>query len=77
MRPALAILLLVLVSGAASAQQTFDAKARRYKCLPSNGSCSLVPPRAVQLQPVPGQRRRPSPPYVPCGSRCDLLDRMK
>jgi hypothetical protein len=30
------------------------------------------------LKPLPVMRRRPQPPpYVPCGSRCDLLDRMK
>jgi hypothetical protein len=67
------MLLLVLIAVAASAQQTFDAKGRRYQCQPGGGSCGLLPRRGV---PLPDQRRQP-PPYVPCGSRCDLLDRMK
>jgi hypothetical protein len=71
------MLLLVLIVIAASAQQTFAAKGRRYQCLPGNRSCSLLPPRGVPSQPLPDQHRPRPPPYVPCGSRCDLLDRMK
>jgi hypothetical protein len=68
------MLLLVPIAVAAWAQQTFDVKGRRYQCQPGSGSCSLLPRRAV---PLPDQRRQRPPPYVPCGSRCDLLDRMK
>jgi hypothetical protein len=70
------MLLLMLIAGAALAQQTFDAKGRRYPCPPGNRSCSLLPPRGA---PLPSLRRpRPTPPKVEeCGSRCDLLDRMK
>jgi hypothetical protein len=35
-RLALAALIAVLLSGAAEAQWTFDAKGRRYPCLPSD-----------------------------------------
>jgi hypothetical protein len=76
-RIALAMLLLVLITGAASAQRTFDAKGPRYQCPPGDGPCSLPRPQRVPLQALPHQRRQQLPPYVPCGSRCDLLDRMK
>ena len=75
-RLALVMLLLVLIAGAASAQRTFDAKDRRSQC-PPGGPCSLPRPQGVPLQALPHQRRQQLPPYVPCGSRCDLLDRMK
>jgi hypothetical protein len=83
MRLALTVLILSLLIGmavnaAALAQYTFDAKGRRYKCLPGDWSCTVLPPPGAPLQPLPAERRRPAhTPYVPCGSRCDLLDRMK
>jgi hypothetical protein len=74
----IAALLVLLLSGAAQAQYTFDTKGRRYPCLPGDWSCSVLPPPGAPLRPLPAERRRPAPPpYVPCGSRCDLLDRMK
>jgi hypothetical protein len=75
MRFALAVLILLLLSGAAEAQYTLDATGGRYKCVTS---CTVMPPPGAPLQPLSAERRRPAPPpYVPCGSRCDLLDRMK
>jgi hypothetical protein len=80
MKVALAALMLVLLATAASAQYTFDAKGRRYKCLPGDWSCTVLPPPGAPLQPLPlrDNGRRPLPPPVDqCGTRCDLLDRMK
>ena len=72
----LAALMLVVLTGAASAQYTFDAKGRRYPCLPGDWSCTVLPP--APLQPLSAPRPRPTPPKVEeCGSRCDLLERMK
>jgi hypothetical protein len=70
----LATLMLVALTGAASVQYSFDAKGRRYPCLPGDWSCTVLPPPGA---PLPAKRRPQPPPYVPCGSRCDLLDRMK
>ena len=78
MKLALAMLVLLLLTQSASAQYTFDAKGRRYKCLPGDWSCSVLPPPGAPLQPL--RRPRPRPPSTTveeCGSRCDLLDRMK
>ena len=78
MRVALAALIVMLLSGAAEAQYALDAKGRRYQCLPGDWSCSGLPPPGTQVW---GVQRRASrhhpPPFTPCGSRCDLLDRMK
>jgi hypothetical protein len=81
-RVALAALIVMLLAGEAEAQYALDAKGRRYQCLPGDRSCTLLP-QPAPLQPLPERgrtvdapRQRP-PPYVPCGSRCDLLDRMK
>jgi hypothetical protein len=68
--------MLVLLTGAAFAQYTFDAKGRRYKCATGDWSCTVLPPPGAPLQPL--RRPRPTPPKIEeCGSRCDLLDRMK
>jgi hypothetical protein len=77
-RLALAMLIVALLTGAASAQYTFDAKGRRYKCVPGEWSCFVLPPPRAPAQPLTDTRRAP-PPRQPdtCGSRCDLLDRMK
>ena len=59
-----------------SDQYTLDAKGRRYKCLPGDRSCTVLPPPGAPLQPL--RRPKQTPPRVEeCGSRCDLLDRMK
>jgi hypothetical protein len=79
-RLALTVLILALLTGAAAAQWRFDAKGRRYQCLQGDWSCSVLPPPGAPLQPLPERRTRSDtarPPYVPCGSRCELLDRMK
>jgi hypothetical protein len=78
-RLALDALLLMLLTGVASAQVMLDAKGRRHQCLPGDWSCSVVAPPRAPLQSFPDQRRpRPTPPKIDeCGSRCDLLDRMK
>ena len=78
MRFTLATLGLVLITGAAEAQATLDAKGRRYQCLSGDWSCTVLPPPGAPLQPLSAPRPRPPPPKVEeCGSRCDLLDRMK
>jgi len=79
-RLALSALILALLTTAASAQYALDAKGRRYKCLPGDWSCSVLPPPGAPLQPLPRTRSeatRPLPQPDQCGSRCDLLDRMK
>jgi hypothetical protein len=77
MRVALGALIVVLLTAAAAAQYTFDAKGRRYECLPGDWGCTVLPPPGAPLQPLPAERRRPVQPPVPCGTRCDPLDRMK
>ena len=77
MKVALAALIVVLLSGAAEAQWTFDAKGRRYHCLPGDWSCSVLPPPGAPLRGVQPRAMRHAPPFMPCGARCDLLDRMK
>jgi len=73
-----ALLIALAVNTAALAQYTFDAKGKRYRCANGDWSCTVLPPPGAPLQPLSDQRRRSAPPpYVPCGSRCDLLDRMK
>jgi hypothetical protein len=68
-------LIALAANTAALAQYVLDAKGRRYRCLPGDWSCTVLPPSA-QVQPL--RRPRPRPPKVEeCGSRCDLLDRMK
>jgi hypothetical protein len=71
------VILVLLSSGAAQAQYTLDAKARRHHCLPGDSSCRVLPPPGAPLQPLRERDRRQPPPYVPCGTRCDLLDHMK
>jgi hypothetical protein len=73
-----ALLIALTANPVALAQYTFDAKGRRYPCVTGDWSCQVLPPPGAPLQPLPVERRRPQPPpYAPCGSRCDLLDRMK
>ncbi len=78
-RLALGAVLLVLLSGSAQAQHVLDAKGRRYQCAPYDRRCSVRPPPGARLQALlDQQRQRPRPPKTEeCGSRCDLLDRMK
>jgi len=81
-------MIVALLTGAAFPQYALDAKGRRYKCRPGHQSCSMVqPPRATRERGLTPDARRLSPPApygLPgttpvdsCGSRCDLLDRMK
>jgi len=75
------LLIAVAANTAALAQYVFDAKGRPYKCLPGDWSCSVLPPPGAPLPPLT-DRRPVVRPYVqptpdPCGTRCDLLDRMK
>jgi hypothetical protein len=77
MRLALVMLLLVPLADAASAQP--DARRRHHQCLPGDRSCSVLPARKATL-PLRPRRPRPIPrptTVEECGSRCDLLDRMK
>ena len=79
MKLVIAVLLIAVAANtAALAQYVFEAKGRRYTCLPGDRMCTVRPPLGTPLQPLSAERRRPSPqPYVPCGSRCDLLDHMQ
>jgi hypothetical protein len=78
MKLVIAVLLIAVAANtAALAQYVFDAKGRAGTCLPGDSACSTLPPPRARLQPLPQKRRPPPAPYVPCGSRCDLLDRMK
>ena len=79
MKLVIAVLLIAVAANtAALAQYVFDAKDRPYTCLPGDLSCTVLPPPGAPMRPIPVERRRPAPPpYVPCGSRCDLLDHMK
>ena len=71
-----ALLIALAANTAALAQYVLDAKGRRYRCLSSDWSCTVLPPPSAQVQPL--RRPRPRLPKVEeCGSRCDLLDRMK
>jgi hypothetical protein len=73
-----ALLALVFATSAAAAQYTLDAKGRRYQCLTGDWSCSVLPPPGAPPRGI--QHRAPRqhpPPFMPCGARCDLLDRMK
>ncbi len=79
MKLVLATLALLLLTESVSAQYVLDAKGRRYQCLPGDWSCSVLSPPGAPLQPLPRKRSNttPLPPTDQCGSRCDLLDRMK
>jgi hypothetical protein len=71
-----ALLIALAANTAALAQYVLDAKGRRYRCLPGDWSCTVPPPPSAPVQPL--RHPRPRPPKVEeCGSRCDLLDRMK
>ena len=54
MRRAPAMLTLVLLTGAAGTQATFDARGRRYPCLPGDWSFTVQPPPGASL---PAKRR--------------------
>ena len=79
MKLVIAVLLIAVAANtAALAQYVFEAKGRRYTCLPGDRMCAVRPTPGTPPQPLSAERRRPSPgPYVPCGSRCDLLDHMQ
>ncbi len=49
-RLALTVLVLALLSEAAEAQYTLDPKGRRYKCLPGDWSCTVLPLPGASLQ---------------------------
>lgn len=77
MKVVIAVLLIALAANTAVlAQYVLDAKGRRYKCVPGDSSCIMRPPSNAPPQPL--RRPKQTPPRVEdCGSRCDLLDRMK
>ena len=83
MRLGLTALILVLLTGAASAQYTSDAKGRRYPLPDGRLVVHGAAAAGSTAEPLLGRGltsdgpRRPAVLYVPCGSRCDLLDRMK
>ena len=80
MKLVLATLALLLLTESVSAQYVLDAKGRRHQCLPGDWSCSVLSPSGAPPQPLPRTRSnttRSLPPTDQCGSRCDLLDRMK
>ena len=79
MKLVIAVLVIAVAANtAALAQYVFEAKGRRYTCLPGDRMCAVRPTPGTPPQPLSAERRRPSPrPYVPCGSRCDLLDHMQ
>jgi hypothetical protein len=71
-----AVIMWLIATTAAQARYVVDNKGRPFPCLLYETGCTVLPPPGAPLQPPPDQRRRPAPPpYVPCGSRCDLLDR--
>jgi hypothetical protein len=71
-----AVIMWLIATAAAQARYVVDNKGRPFPCLLYETGCTVLPPPGAPLQPPPDQRRQPAPPpYVPCGSRCDLLDR--
>jgi len=52
-----ALLMAVAANTAALAQYVIDGKGRRYQCLPSDRSCTVLPPGGLR-PPLP----RPRPP---------------
>jgi hypothetical protein len=63
----LMLLLLVLFTGAASAQPELIRKRLypQFPCLPGEWSCTVAPQPKAPLQPLPDVRRVPQPPPLP------------